>query len=146
MTSLGFPGLSSQSISGFCMFLSARKPRIGLGGLPWLFIPVRSGIFLPFYTQKTLKRTGVTSMGFPGLSPKSVSGFLGPFRPEKPQTDWDEKPGLPRLAIPVCFRVFWFFLAKKTPKQIGKTSLGFPVLSTQSIRVFLPFSARNGLW
>ena len=40
----------------------------------------------------------------PGLSSQSVSGFLGRFRPENRETDWDDKPGLPRLVIPFRFR------------------------------------------
>ena len=34
--------------------------------------------------------------GFPGLLP-------GYFWPQKPETDWDDKPGLPRLVIPLLF-------------------------------------------
>ena len=47
MTSLGFPGLSSQSVSG---------------------------LFGPFW-PKNPKRIGMTSLGFPSLSSQSVSGF-----------------------------------------------------------------------
>ena len=49
---------------------------------------------------------GMTSLGFPGLSSQSVSGFFGPFRPENPEEDWDDNPGLPGLVIPVRFRLF----------------------------------------
>ena len=90
MTSLGFPGLSSQSVSG--LFGS--------------------------FGQKTPKRTGMTSLGFPGLSSQSISGFCGYFWPEKPETDWDEKPGLPRVVIPV--RAFFVFLsARKSRNGLG---------------------------
>ena len=44
------------------------KPR-----LPRVVIPVRFGFFWPFFGQKTPKRTGMTSLGFPGLSSQSVS-------------------------------------------------------------------------
>ena len=77
----------------------------------------------------------MTSLGFPGLSSQSVSRFFGPFRPENPETDWDDKPGLPRVVIPVCF-VFLAFFGQKTLKRIGMTSLGFPGLSSQSISGF----------
>ncbi len=117
--------------------------------------------------QKTPKRTGMTNLGFPGLSSQSISGFLGPFRPENPKTDWDDKPGLPRVVIPVRFgffwprsarkpqnelggqawasqgchpSLFWDYVApfgQKTPKRIGMTSLGFPGLLSQSVWVFL---------
>ena len=82
MTSLGFLGLSSQSVSGFCVAL---------------------------FGQKTPKRIGMTSLGFPGMSSQSIWVFFGPFRPEKPETDWDDKPGLPRVVIPVRFGVFGLF-------------------------------------
>ena len=42
-------------------------------------------------------------LGFPGLSSQSVSGFVGPFRPENLETDWDDKPG--KFVIPVRFEV-----------------------------------------
>ncbi len=74
-------------------------------GLPRLVIPVHFRVFPALLGQKTPKRTGMTSLGFPGLTSQSVSGFCGPFRPENPQTDWDDKPGLPRLVIPVCFGI-----------------------------------------
>ena len=61
---------------------------------------------MALFGQKTPKRTGMTGLGFPGLSSQSVSGFFGPFRPANPETDWDDKPGLFRLVIPVRFRVF----------------------------------------
>ena len=48
----------------------------------------------------------MTSLGFPGLSSQSIPGFFGPLRPENPETDWDDKPGFPRLVIPVRFGCF----------------------------------------
>ena len=78
--------------------------------------------FLALFGQKTPKRTGMTSLGFLGLSSQSVSRFfapfrpeprnrpfwvfVGPFRPENPKTDWEDKPGLPRVVIPVRFGFF----------------------------------------
>ena len=38
--------------------------------------------------------------------PSPFWGFLGLFRPENPETDWDDKPGKPRLVIPVRFGTF----------------------------------------
>ena len=38
--------------------------------------------------------------------PSPFRGFLGLFRPENPETDWDDKPGKPRLVIPVRFGTF----------------------------------------
>ena len=48
MTSLGFPGLSAHSVSGF----------------------------VALFGQKTPQRTGMTSLGFPGLLSQSVLGLL----------------------------------------------------------------------
>ncbi len=59
------------------------------------------GFLFALFGQKTPKRTGMTSLGFLGLSSQSVSGFVGPFRPENAETGWDDKPGLPRVVIPV---------------------------------------------
>ena len=84
MTSLGFPGLSSQSVSG---------------------------LFGPFRPENPK----TTSLGFPGLSSQSVSGFLGPFRPENPKTDSDPSP----------IRRFVALFGQKTPKRSGMTSLSF---------------------
>ena len=92
MTSLGFLGLSSQSVSGF----------------------------LARFGQKTPKRIGMTSLGFPGLSSQSVSGFSGTFRPENPEMDWDDKKlGLPRVVIPLRFGFLWPFSARKTQNGLG---------------------------
>ena len=52
-------------------------------------------VFLDIFGQKTPKRTVMTNLGFPGLSSHCVSGFLGPFRPENPETDLEDNPGLP---------------------------------------------------
>ena len=169
MTSLRFPWLSSQSVSGFLgsfrpenpemdwddkpglprvvipVPLLARKTRNGLRdkpGLPRVVIPVRFGFLLPLFGQKTPKRFGMTSLGFPGLSSQSILGFFCPFRPEKPETDWDDKRGVPRVVIPV--REFLEFFGPKTPKPTGMTSLGFPGLSSQSIFGFLaPFGQKS---
>ncbi len=67
----------------------------------------------------------MTSLGFPGLSSQSISGFCVPFWPEKPETDWDDKPGLPRDVIPVHFGCFLALFGQKTPKRSGMTSLSF---------------------
>ena len=152
MTNLGFPGLSSQSVSGFFGPFRPENPETdwddkpGLPrvvipvrfwvfgpflpenpetdwddqpGLPRLVIPVHSRFLLALFGQKTPKRIGMTSLGFPGLSSQSVSGLFGPFRPENPKTDWDDKPGLPRVVIPVRFEVFWPFSARKPRNGLG---------------------------
>ena len=70
----------------------------------------------PFRPKKNPKRTGMTRLGSPGASFQSVPGFA---RPCNPETDWDDTPGLPRLVIPVCFRVFPALFSQKTPKPSG---------------------------
>ena len=60
-----------------------------------IILPARFGYFCALFGLKTPKRTGMTSLGFPGLSSQPVAGFFGPFRPENPETDWDDEPGLP---------------------------------------------------
>ena len=93
MTSLRFPGLSSQSVSGFLGTFWPENPETDWDdklGLLRLVMPVRFGFFWSCLARK--KRTGMTSLSFPGLSSQSVSGFCGPVRPENPQTDWDDKP------------------------------------------------------
>ena len=101
--------------------------------------------FLALFGQKSPKRTGMTSLGFPGLSSQSVSGFFGPFRPENSETDWDDKPGLPRVVIPVRFKVFWPFSARKPRNGLGWASQGCHPCAFLG---FWPLSARktrNGL-
>ena len=122
MTNLGFPGLSSQSVSGFFGTFRPENPKTDWHdkpGLPTVVIPVRFGFFLALFCQKTPKRTGMTSTGFPGLSSQSVLGLFGPFRPESPKMDWDDKPGLPRVVIPVSFGDFWPFPARKPRNGLG---------------------------
>ena len=73
------------------------------------FIRLFKGVIRPFKgSYKALERgpLGITSLGFPGLSSQSISKFFGFFRLENPQIDWDDEPGLPRLVIPVRFRLF----------------------------------------
>ena len=98
---------------------------------------------MALFGQKTPKRIGMTSLGFPGLSSQSVSRFFGPFRPENPETDWDDKPGLPRVVIPVLFGVFGPFLPEN-PRTDWMTNLGFPGLSSQFVSGFFgPFRPEN---
>ena len=40
------------------------------------------------------------------------------MRPENPETDWDDKPGLPRVVIPVRFKVFWPFSARNPVSKV----------------------------
>ena len=107
MTSLGFPGLSTQSVSGFLVSSLPENsetdwddklglPRVVIPvrfgfywddkpGLPRVVIPVRFGCFLALFGQKTPKQTGMTSLGFLGLSSQSISRFCRHFRPEEPE-------------------------------------------------------------
>ena len=78
----------------------------------------------------------MTSLGSPGLSSQSVSGFSGRKGLKTPETDWDDKPGKPRLVSPVRFGVFWPKRAYKNAKRTGMTSLGSPDLSSQSVLGF----------
>ena len=117
-----------------------RKPR--------LVISVRFGVFWPKKGQKTLKRTGMTTLGSPGLSSQSISGFSCQQEPRKPETDWDDNHGKPKLVIPVRFGVFWP-TEKQQPEtdwddNLGKPRLVIPVCFV----VFWPKRAtetRNGL-
>ena len=108
MTTLGSPGLSSQSVLGF----SGRKGPKNLEtdwddnpGKPRLVIPVRFGDFWP-------KKT------------------------ENPKTDWDDNPGKPNLVIPVHLGFFGPKRVKKHPKRTGMTTLGSPSLSSQFVSGF----------
>ena len=103
MTSLRSPGLSSQSVSGCSGQKRPKKPETDWDdnpGKPRLVIPVDFGVFWPKGAKKP--RNG---LGSPGFSSQSVSGFSGQKEPKKPETDWDDKSGKPRLVIPVRFRV-----------------------------------------
>ncbi len=55
----------------------------------------------------------MTNLGFPGLSSQSVLSIFGLFRPENPETDWDDKPWLPSLVIPVRFGCLFAFFEQK---------------------------------
>ncbi len=84
--------------------------------VPRFVIPVRFRVFPTLFGQKTLKQIGMTRLGSPGVSSQSVSVFSWPFSAKNLETDWDwnDKPGKPRLVIPVCISVFWPKRAKKT--------------------------------
>ena len=97
--------------------------------------------FLAEKGQIDPKRTGMTTLGSPGLSSQSVSGFSAEHGQKKPETDWDDIPGKPKLVIPIRFVVFWPQSAKKNPKRTGMTRLGSPGLSSQSVS---GFSCRKG--
>ena len=117
MTTLGAPGSSCQSVSGFSGRKRQKNPETEWDdnpGKPKLVIPVRFGVFWPKRANQNPKRTGMTTLGSPGLSSQSVSGFSGRNGPKNLETDWDDNPGKPRLVIPGRFRVFWPQRAKKT--------------------------------
>ena len=60
--------------------------------------------FLAEKRQTIPKRNAMTTLGSrPGLWSQSVSGFSGRTGPKKPETDWDDNPGKPRLVIPIRF-------------------------------------------
>ena len=146
MTSLGcFPGLSSHSVPGF--FGCPRRENLEMDwddnpGLPRLVIPVRFRFFGSFW-QKARKRSGMTSLGFPVLSSQSISGLFGPVRPKNTETDWDNKPGLPRVVIPVRFGFLWPLSARK-PKTDWDYKPGLPrVVIPIHFGLFMPFSARK---
>ena len=133
MTSLGSPDLSSQSGSGFSGRKGPRKPETEWDDKPEKprpVIPVRFGVFWPKRANKKPKPTGMTSLGSPGFSSQSISGFFSRKGPKKPETDWDDKPGKPRLVIPVRFWVFWPKRANKNPKRTEMTNLGSQGLSS----------------
>ena len=108
MTSLVSPGLSFQTV----LWFSGRK------------------------CKKTTKWSGMTSLGSPGLSSQHVSGFSGRKGRKIPETDRHDKPGKPRLVIPISFGIFWPERDYKTPKQTGMTSLGSPGSSSQLVSGF----------
>ena len=68
-------------------------------------------------------------------------GVFCPKRAQNPETDWDDKPGKPGLVIPVRFGVFQPKRTKQT--RTGMTSLGNRGLSSQSVS---GFSGRKGLY
>ena len=104
-------------------------------GKPRLVIPVGFGVFGPKNSKNS--RTGMTTLGTPRLSSQSVSGFSGRKGQKKPEMDWDDNPGKPRLVIPKRFGVFWPKRGNKNPKRTGMTTLGSPGLSLSPFRVFL---------
>ena len=101
-----------------------------------LVIPVRFGVFWP--KRATKRRIGLGSesvLGFSGRKgPKKpetdwddnpgkprlvVLGFSGRKGPNNPETDWDDKPGKPRLVIPVRFGALWPNRAQKPRNGLG---------------------------
>ena len=135
MTSLGFPGLSSQSISGFFGPFRPEKPEMDWDDKPGCH-PSPFGCFWHFSARKTQNSDWDDKPGLPRVVIPVRFWVFGPFRPENPETDWDDKPGLPRLVIPVRFGFLLTLFRQKTPKWIGMTSLGFPGLSSQSVSGF----------
>ena len=126
----GSPGLSSQSISGFCGRKGPQKPETDWDDKLWktrLVIPVCFGFSCSKRARKHPKRNGMTRLGSQGLSSQSVSGPFGRKGPQENKTDWDDNPGKPRLVIPgnprfvipACFRVFWPKRTKKTRNRRG---------------------------
>ena len=97
----------------------------------------------------SLSECTALSEGLKACHPSPFRVFLAFSGQENPETDWDDKTGLPRLVIPVRFGFLLALFGQKTLKRTGMTSLGFPGLSSQSVLGFCwPFSARkprNGL-
>ena len=79
----------------------------------------------------------MTSLGFLGLSSQSVTEFLFPFRPENLEMDWDDKPALPRLVIPVRFGFFGHFLARKPRNGLGWQAWASQACHASPFRVLL---------
>ena len=48
--------------------------------------------------------------------PSPFRGFLAEKGPKKPETDWDDKPGLPRLVIPIRFGFSGPFFRRENPE------------------------------
>ena len=126
--------MSSKSVSGFFGRFSPENPETDWDdkpGIPRLVIPVCFGFFLTLIGQKTPKRTGMTSLGFTGLSSQYVTFFSVLFWPENPETDWDDNAWASQAYHPSPFQGFCVALfGQKTPKQTGMTSLGVPGLSS----------------
>ena len=109
ITSLGSPGLSSHSFSGLSGRKGPKKPENGLGRQAWEAQACHRNPFRGFLAKKHQEiptQTGMTSLGNPGSSSQSISRFSGRKKPKNTRTDWDNKPGKPRLVIPVRFGVF----------------------------------------
>ena len=49
--------------------------------------------------------------------PSPFRVFLCSFRPENPEADWDDKPGLPRLVIPARCGFLLALFGQKTLKD-----------------------------
>ena len=75
------PGKPRRVTSRFFGRKGPGKNRNGLGRV----MPVGFGVFWPKRARKTRKRTGMTSLGTPGVSSHSFSGFLGQKGPGKPR-------------------------------------------------------------
>ena len=176
MTTLGSPGLSSQSVSRFSGRKEPKKPETdgddkprksvsGFSGRkepkqaetdwdddkprkPRLVIPVRFQGFLAEKDPQKPKQIGMTSPKSPGLATESVSGFSGRKKTKNPETDWDDKLGLPRVVILIRFKVFGSFWPENLETDWDDKP-GLPrVVIPIHFGFFWPFSARkprNGL-
>ena len=69
----------------------------------------------------------MTGLGFPSLSSRPVAFLCAPLRLEKPETDWDDKPHLPRSVIPICFHFVGAF-RPENPETDWDDKPGFPRL------------------
>ena len=70
----------------------------------------------------------MTSLGSQGCHPNPFRVFVGSFRPEKPEMDLDDKVGLPRVVMPVCFGVFGLF-RPENPETDWDDNPGLPRLA-----------------
>ncbi len=80
----------------------------------------------------------MTTLGNPGLSFQSLSGFSGREGPKNLETEWDDTPGKPGLVIPIHFGLFWPKRATKHPTRTWMTTLERPGQSVSG------FSGRKG--
>ena len=93
--------------------------------------------------QKTPKQIGMTSLGFQGCHPNPFRVFVALFGQKNPETDWDDKPGLPRVVIPLRFGVFGIF-RPENPETDWNDKPGLPrVVAPVRFWVFGPFRPEN---
>ena len=121
MTTLGSPGLSSQSVLGFSGRKEPQKTRNGLGLQAWeAKVCHHPSPFRGLLAEKGNKNTKTDWDDNPGKPRLVIPVRFGVFWPKKAKnTETDCNPGKPRLVIPVRFGVFWPKRAKKTRNGLG---------------------------
>ena len=100
----------------------AKKPQNGLRSQAWeaqAFIPPLFGAFWPKRAKKPENGLGRQAWEAQACHRNPFRDFSGQKAPRNPDADWDDKPGKPRLVIPIHFEVFWKKKAKKHPNGPG---------------------------